>query len=404
MSEQVQPNNATEQVSPKPLPLRAKAPSPSSRLNRKAVMIVIAVLVGAVGLSVVIAFSPGNHFTPSEAKDYRPPSPGEAVKNLPSDYSAIKRPPKLGPPLKGEFGATELAFKNSQREETDEEKLERELRLTRIKQATLARSADVSFPGINLSHLQAAGASQQSYSSSGPSSNSNAPLGLAGSPRDDDNRQDDKSIFLYSSRSGDEYLQQPLISPASRYQLMAGTIVPGVLISGVNSDLPGQILGQVSQNVFDTVSGRYLLLPQGTKVVGEYDSRIVYGQERVLIVWTRLLFPNGRSISLEGMPGIDLSGYAGLSERVNNHYLRLLSGVLLGSLLGAGAQVAQGDSQTINPSFEQLALQGAAQNINQAGQQITRKNLNVQPTLEISPGHRFNIFLTKDVILEKYKP
>ena len=104
------------------------------------------------------------------------------------------------------------------------------------------------------------------------------------------------------------------------------------------------------------------------------------------------------------MPGIDLSGYAGVSERVNNHYLRLLSGVLFGSILGAGAQIAQSDNRSINPSFEQLALQGAAQNINQAGQQITRKNLNVQPTLEISPGHRFNIFLTKDVVLEKYKP
>lgn len=403
MNDQNKTSSENDQGTPRPLPLRAKAPSPTSRLNRKAVMMVIAVLVGAIGLSVVIAFSPSNHFEDGESRDYRPPSPGEAVKSLPADYSAIKRPPKLGPPLKGELGAAELAFKNTQKEESEEEKLERELRLTRIKQATLARSSDVSFPGITLSSLQSGYAANQSQSAGGSAQSPLMAGSLPGNQRDEDNRQDDKSIFLYSNRAGSEYLHQPLVTPASKYQLMAGTVVPGILITGINSDLPGQILGQVSQNVFDTVSGRSLLLPQGTKVIGEYDSRIVYGQERVLVVWTRLLMPNGSSISLEGMPGIDLSGYSGLTERVNNHYFRLLSGVLFGSILGAGAQMAQGGNRNIDPSFEQLALQGAAQNINQAGQQITRKNLNVQPTLEISPGHRFNIFLTKDVILEKYK-
>ena len=184
---------------------------------------------------------------------------------------------------------------------------------------------------------------------------------------------------------------------------MAGSIVPGILLTGINSDLPGKLLAQVSQNVFDTVSGNHLILPQGTKVVGEYDSRIVYGQERVLIVWTRLVLPNGKSIDLQGMPGVDLSGYAGLSEKVNNHYLKLLSGVVFGSIIGAGAQVARGPNRTLDPSFGQLALEGAAQNINRAGQQITERNLNIQPTLEVSPGHRFNIFVTKDILLEPYE-
>ena len=186
---------------------------------------------------------------------------------------------------------------------------------------------------------------------------------------------------------------------------MAGTLIPGLLLSGLNSDLPGQIVGQVSQNVFDTKSGAYLLIPQGSKVLGQYDSRVVYGQERVLVEWTRIIFPNGRSISLEGMPGVDLSGYAGLSDQVNNHWGRLITGVVFSSLLSAGSQVAQGRNySSFDPSYDELATQGAARNLNQVGQMITRRNLNVQPTLEIRPGFRFNVFVHKDMIHEPYKP
>ena len=176
-----------------------------------------------------------------------------------------------------------------------------------------------------------------------------------------------------------------------------------MLLSGLNSDLPGKILAQVSQNVWDTTSGRYLLLPQGTKLVGDYDSRIAYGQERILIVWTRAVLPNGKSIQLENMPGIDLSGYAGVSDRVNNHFDKLLTGVVLGSVLGATVQMANG-RRSFDPSWGELAAEGAAQNINQAGQQITRKNLNVQPTIEVRPGTRLNVFVAKDITLEPYEP
>jgi type IV secretion system protein VirB10 len=185
---------------------------------------------------------------------------------------------------------------------------------------------------------------------------------------------------------------------------MGGTLIPGVLLTGINSDLPGQILGQVSQSVYDTVSGAYLLVPQGARLIGKYDSRIVYGQERVLIVWTRLIMPNGRSISLEGMSGTDLSGYAGLTDKVNNHWDKILTGVIFSSLLGAGAQLADGRNfNTFDPSYDELALQGFARTANQVGQQITQKNLNIQPTLEIRPGFRFNVFVHKDMVLEPYR-
>ena len=220
--------------------------------------------------------------------------------------------------------------------------------------------------------------------------------------RDDANRQDDKADFVGKARDTDFTLHASVESPRSPYTLFAGTILPCVLTQGINSDLPGQIGCMISQNVYDTVTGRHLLLPQGTKAIGTYDSRIAYGQERVLVVWTRLLRPDGSTLSLEGMPGTDLSGFAGLTGHVNNHYVRLLAGVVLGSLIGASAQIATG-ANSQNPSFAALAVQGAGQNINEAGQQITRKNLNIQPTIEVPPGARLNIFATKDLILPPWQ-
>lgn len=305
------------------------------------------------------------------------------VADLAKDYSSLARPKAvpayISPP--------------PPRNELSEEEKARRLR------AIEARKGGVTFSNLTIDSL---------YQRTVPSSlvagqTEGAEEIFANSPRDDVNRQDDKIRFVKTKRNSPHALNQPVYQPFSDYELKAGTVIPGVLLTGINSDLPGQIVGQVSQNVYDTVRGRYLLIPQGTKAIGEYDSRVVYGQSRVLLVWTRLIFPDGSSISLEGMPGIDLTGYSGLSDQVNNHYLRLLSGVVLSSLLSASAQVAQGRTyDSINPPFADLAAQGAAQNINQVGQQITNRNLNIQPTLEIRPGFRFNILVNKDLLLNPY--
>jgi type IV secretion system protein VirB10 len=222
---------------------------------------------------------------------------------------------------------------------------------------------------------------------------------------DDQNMQEEKRTFEKETREQSPYLLAALQQPISKYEIKAGTIIPSLLLTGLNSDLPGQIAAQVRENVYDTATGRYLLIPQGTRLVGEYDSKVAYGQDRALIVWSRLILPNGNSINLEGMPGVDMSGYSGLSDRVNNHYAKLVTGVILGSVLGAGAQVATGGQGTAYnaPSFSQLAVSGGAQNLNQAGQQITQRNLNLQPTIEIRPGLKLNVFVTKDMILKPYK-
>ncbi|MBJ6749931.1 TrbI/VirB10 family protein [Geomonas anaerohicana] len=223
-------------------------------------------------------------------------------------------------------------------------------------------------------------------------------------PPDDQNMQGEKRDFSRERQQDLPYLKSTLMAPISQYEIKAGTILPATLITGINSDLPGQIVAQMRENVFDTVTGNYLLVPQGTRLIGEYDSKVAFGQERVLVVWTRLVMPNGESVNLEGMPGTDLSGYAGMTGRVNNHYGKLVTGVVLGSVIGAGAQVAVGGQGAPNvpPTFGNLAVSGAAQNINQAAQQHTNKVLNMQPSIEVSPGDKINVFVTKDMILKPF--
>jgi type IV secretion system protein VirB10 len=222
---------------------------------------------------------------------------------------------------------------------------------------------------------------------------------------DDQNMQGEKREFVEKEKKERNgfYVKGGLIPVLSRYELKAGNIIPGVMITGINSDLPGRLVGQVRENIYDTVTGRHLLIPQGTRVIGTYDSKVAYAQERVLIVWTRLIFPNGDSIDLEGMDGVDLSGYAGLRDKVNNHYGKLITGVVLSSILSATAKVAAGNYDSGQASFGQLAASGAAQEVANVGAKIADKNLNVQPTIEITPGMKFNVFVNKDLILRPYK-
>jgi type IV secretory pathway VirB10-like protein len=218
----------------------------------------------------------------------------------------------------------------------------------------------------------------------------------------DQNMQGEKYTFLQAqSQLDNDYLGTTLKDPVSPYEVQAGTIIPGVLITGINSDLPGQIKGQVRSNVYDSVSGKFLLIPQGSTLVGVYDSQVAYGQERVLIVWKRIIFPNGQSINLEGMPGVDMSGYSGFQDQVNNHYSKIFGSVILMSMLSAGAQLSQ-PQQSSNPwqapTVGQTMAQSLGTNLANTGTMITAKNINIQPTLEIRQGYQFNISVTKDIV------
>jgi type IV secretion system protein VirB10 len=229
------------------------------------------------------------------------------------------------------------------------------------------------------------------------------PLAIQTQPENDPNLQDEKRNFSNQSGSKPSYATSILTAPLSPYEIKAGTIVPVVLITGLNSDLPGNIIAQVRENVYDSTSGKFLLIPQGTKVIGIYDSKVAYAQSRALVNWSRMIFPNGYSLDLQNLSGIDPMGFTGLKDKVNNHTGKLVMGIFLTSVLGATVQMAGGSSNSLNPTYDELAAQGASQALQQAGNKIVQKDLDVQPTLEIRPGFKFNLSVDKDFVLQPYK-
>ena len=213
----------------------------------------------------------------------------------------------------------------------------------------------------------------------------------------DQNRQEAKQAFMESDTDG-IYNSHGLVSPRSPYQVMAGNIIPASLVTGLNSDLPGQVIGQVTENVFDTVTGQHLLIPQGSRLMGRYDSVIAFGQSRALVVWTRLILPNGDSIQLDNLPGSDSQGFAGLKDKVDRHTWQFIKGAALSSLLSVGSELASDDTDRLT-----RALQNAGQDTaNIAGQRIIDRNLNVQPTLRVRQGWRFNVIVSRDLILKPH--
>jgi type IV secretion system protein VirB10 len=390
-------------------PIDLRAPTPRvKRLNRAAIASVL------LGLGILIAFALAAALRQPEKPTVQNKAstqlvlPSEALNDLPTDYAAAaarqrRDVPKLGNPIGGEFGAAQLDMKSDALARTGTAaddpvgKLLADMTLARLKRRAAARDAKPDFGD----HAPNASMTSAVAQSSAPTAATDGP---ARSSRDQDNRQDDKGAFVATRRTADPYLDQNVLTPLTKVYVGAGTVIPAVLLTGMNSDLPGMITAQVAQTIYDTVSGRHVLIPQGSTLIGEYDSRITYGQARVLFVWTRVRFPNGNSINLEGMPGTDLSGFAGVRDKVDNHWWKIAQGVVLGSLLGAAAQQSYGGGlSTANPSLGQLAAAGAAQNINSAGQQIVQKDLQVQPTLIVRPGQRIAVFVTKDIELPPYR-
>lgn len=215
------------------------------------------------------------------------------------------------------------------------------------------------------------------------------------------NNQSHKVAFLKQSTTKDRinaHLQKPL----SKYEINAGTIIPATMMTGINSDLPGNIIAKVSRDVFDTATGNYLLIPQGTTIIGDYDSQISYGQSRVLIAWKRLIFPNGSSFDLAGMPGADLTGMAGLHDQVDHHYTRIFGSALLMSVFGAASQLTQSKSNGDHQTPQEMIYAAIGQQISQTGAQMIAKNMNIQPTIKIRPSASFNVLLTRDMVLPSF--
>jgi type IV secretion system protein VirB10 len=218
----------------------------------------------------------------------------------------------------------------------------------------------------------------------------------------DPNGQARKEAFLAQKRS-DDYLEFTRDVPLSNFELNVGTIIPAALISGMNSDLPGALIAQVTQNVYDSATGKHLLIPQGAKLYGVYDSNVSYGQSRAVSAWTRINYPDGTRLNLGGMGGMDVEGYSGFEDQVDNHYWKTFgNAALLGMISGATQAGISEDSS--NSDTKSAIADGVTQQFSQTGSTLIQKNLDVQPTIKIRPGYKFNIMVNKDIMLTPYKP
>ncbi|MBR0766520.1 TrbI/VirB10 family protein [Bradyrhizobium japonicum] len=318
----------------------------------------------------------------------------DGITTLPKDYAGVPRQPvpQLGPPLPGDLGRPILAAQGQLPgigADPEQQRRDRETEAARISHLFAATNGGGAHPSA------AAGAASERVTS--PNSTSVGDDGLA------QNGQDRKLAFVNASADRRTVSPDRITRPASPYIVQAGTVIPGALITGIRSDLPGQITAQVTENVFDTPTGRFLLVPQGARLIGIYDSQVTFGQSRVLLVWTRLIMPNGRSIVLERQPGADAEGYGGLEDQVDNHWGELFKAAALSTFLAVGTELGAGSDTNSNDSAIIQALRhGASDSLNQTGQQVVRRSLNIQPTLTVRPGFPVRVVVNRDLILAPY--
>ena len=411
-------------MAPETLALRAK-PRPVTRLSRRALILLGALSALTVGGLAIWALgvNHGGGTPPQElySTDRKPVA--EGLNTLPNDYGSLPKVvppgvPPLGPPLPGDLGRP---FLRAQQEGTaaaiapaaltgpspeEQARLAEEQR--RRAEAEAAARAQL-FVQTRQRTDQAPQA-EAAATADTPRRDPFAPLpGSAESARTDEtfsqNGQDRKSAFLNVSVGSKIYASGKLQTPVSPFQVMAGTIIPAAMVTGLNSDLPGQAIATVTEPVYDTVSGKTLLIPQGSRLLGTYDAQVAYGQSRVLLVWTRLVMPDGSSIVLDRLPGADTKGFAGLEDETDNHWGKLLAGAALSTLLGVGSELGSQNSGLGGTGQQTIVVatsRGAEDSVNQVGQQLTRRNLNIQPTLTVRPGFPVRVIVNKDLVLRPY--
>ncbi len=404
------PPTGSNKADPDAMALRA-SPRPVTRLNRR----MLAVLAGVLGAVVLggTLWSLQSHKrernAATELYNVDRVSHAENLDQLPKDYSkvpvAAKPVPVLGEPLPGDLGPAIVAQRNAGAPAQTG-------RIAQPGDAEEAAHSGVFFRSGAVKSVPSptANSAMPDPVSGNQPFNPMAPAVAAAQPTDPtavQNRQDQKQAFVATGGpTNDSATRNPasLQLPASPYQVMAGTIIPAALVTGINSDLPGQVIANVTEAVYDTATGRFLLIPQGSRLIGRYDSQVSFGQRRVLLVWTRLILPDTSSISLDRLPGIDPAGYAGLEDGVDWHWDRILAGAALSTLLGVGAELAAPNNSGSNGGITVAVRQSAQDTVNQTGQEITKRNASIQPTLTIRPGFPMRVMVNKDLILRPYQP
>ena len=366
--------------------------APVTRLSRKVLLGLGAVAAVGIGGTLFLALRPQHQTSGSELYNTSNRTTPDGLANLPRDYTGLTRAvPQLGPPLPGDLGrpivnagAPAPGMPTLAAGPSPEQQ--------RIAQEQEAARTSHLFATTNVGQIATATSPALATAQAAAAS-------LTGGSNDLTS-QDHKLAFLNGNVDRRTVSPDRVQAPASPYVLQAGAVIPAALLTGLRSDLPGQVTAQVTEDVYDSPTGNVLLIPQGARLVGQYDAQIAFGQSRALLVWNRLIMPNGRSIILERQPGTDSEGYAGLEDQVDNHWGMLFKAAILSTLLSVGAEA--GTSNNENFLLQGIRL-GASQSFSQIGEQVVGRSLNVQPTITVRPGFPVRVMVTHDLVLEPYR-
>jgi type IV secretory pathway VirB10-like protein len=401
-------------VAPEAFALRAR-PQPVTRINRKVLIGGAALILILIAGLVLVALKPPtlHALKPEELINVEHKPITDALARLPATYDSPPVEEKEAAPTLP-AGIPKLTPPSLADPRGDTERLEEE---QRVRMAVQARESQVFFRLQLKAPPAREVAASVTYADAGPrpaaaEGNMAAHAVLRAAERaralaigdvdpvgTDATEATRKLSFLTAGPEKAIYNPHGLETPASPYQLMAGTVIAASLISGLNSDLPGFVIAQVTENIFDTVSGRFLLIPQGSRLIGKYDNVIAFGQERALVVWQRIIRPDGSSVVIDNLAATDTGGYAGLADEVDLHTWKLLKGVALATVLGVGSELAFGSSDSDLVRALQLSTQSTT---NRAGQRLIERNLNVQPTITVRPGWPLRVIVHKDIVLRPY--
>ena len=374
--------------------MRLRAPrAPVTRLSRKVLLGLSTAAAIGIGGALFLALRPQHPTAGAELYSTNNPSTPDELAALPKDYTGLpKTVPQLGPPLPGDLGRPILnagvsaSGMAAQAASADPE----QQRLVQEQEAALT------------SHLFATtDIGQQPSSAAMAAPAPTSPTQVAVPDSADPTSQDHKLAFLNGDPDEQTASLESVQPAASPYVLQAGAVIPAALLTGLNSDLPGEVTAQVTADVYDSPTGTILLIPQGARLIGQYDAQVAFGQSRALLVWNRLIMPNGTSIVLERQPGTDTEGYAGLSDQVNNHWGLLFKAAILSTLLSVGAEVGTGTGNS-EDNLADAIRQGGSQSFNQVGEQVVGRSLAVQPTITVRPGFPVRVLVTHDLLLQPY--
>lgn len=385
------PTGRVPKTEPETLAIRGRPPR-AIRFRREVIIAASTAAAIALGGVAWIALKPQIYSRTLAEDDLARPklaAPADMVDALPKSYGDV---PKLGPPLPGDLGRPILraqergrgaqgmpARKDAGGEIADRHADER---------SAAWRSPLLAAEGI--------AARQGSVSAVQTSQGQDAPVSISNDGNEGVPTADRKVRFVEKLDARSTVNPHAVESAASPYTLAAGSIIAASLITALNSDIPGTIIAQVTQNVFDSAKGSHLLIPQGASLIGTYDSAVAYGQDRVLVVWQRLLLPDGASLRLDNMPATDSAGRGGLSGKVDYHTGRLMKGMALATLLGAGTELSISGNGELVRAIREATQTGSTR----AADEITRRNLDISPTITIRAGAPVHLLVRQDLIIE----